>query len=191
MHDPLVVAFEIRRPWPKRMAHPGGQPYRYWPAIVTVWHREPRGRDSGEVCKHYRRWQGIDGEWHVKYLHAWKWHVHHWHLQVRPLQQLRRALLTRCAWCGGRSRKGDVVNYSHSWNGPRGHWWQGEPGLYHGDCSDIATAHRTCTCADPLLDHTGYGRCALCGRFRSYGAEPARLARAQRIRESVPVGKRG
>ncbi|MEU3254990.1 hypothetical protein, partial [Streptomyces sp. NPDC006997] len=31
---------------------------------------------------------------------------------------------------GGRDRKGDAVNISHQWGGPRGRWWQGEQGLF-------------------------------------------------------------
>ena len=61
MHDPMVVAFEIRRPWPERQARPFGKTrwrFRgafwniagrglYWPGLVTIWHVEPEGRDSG------------------------------------------------------------------------------------------------------------------------------------------------
>jgi len=60
MHDPMVVAFEIRRPWPRRRRLVGR---RYWPALITIWHVEPNGHDSGEVCKHSHRWQEPDGTW--------------------------------------------------------------------------------------------------------------------------------
>lgn len=169
MHDSLVVAFEIKRPWPNRRGKSG---YRYWPALVTVWHREPGDADALSVCKHGTRWQ---------------LHIHHWRLQFPPLQALRRRLLTRCAWCGGRSRKGDPVNISHSRDGPRGHWWQGEPGLYHHDCSAVQEAHRLCLCPDPLLRHGNYGECALCGRFRPYGRAPDE---ADRLLASLPAGTR-
>jgi hypothetical protein len=169
MHDPLVVAFEIKRPWPRRRTRPGRH---YWPALITVWHREPRGADALSVCKHGTRW---------------RWHVHHWRLQVPPLQHLRRFLLTRCAWCGGKSRKGDMVNVSHSWDGPTGRWWQGEPGLYHSDCSSVMSAHRKCFCADPLLSYDDHGRCAFCGRFRSYRQVPDE---ADRLLASLPKGGR-
>lgn len=137
MHDPLTVAFEIRRPWPspdsyrtKQAARTGerwrvGGPFwvlagrgLYWPALITVWHRDPSGYDD-TTCRRTR----------------WRLHVHHWRIQVPPLQQLRRRLLTRCARCGGRSVKGNPVNISHQWDGPRGRWWQGEPGLFHHGCS--------------------------------------------------------
>lgn len=179
MHDPLVVAFEIRRPRPKtsRPRNTDGtpvKPIRYWPSLVTVWHREPGGHDSGTVCK-----------WDTR----WRFHVHHWRIQVPPLQELRRRLLTRCAWCGGRHRKGDAVNVSHSWDGPRGRWWQGEPGLYHGDCSAVASAHATCVCESPVLEHDGYGQCARCGKSRSFGTTEERLTRAREL-AVIPEGSR-
>ncbi|GIH91966.1 hypothetical protein ACFFMN_33840 [Planobispora siamensis] len=186
MHDPLTVAFEIRRPWPKKRDKNG---WRYWPALVTVWHREPGSRDSGEVCKHHSRVQDRDGKWQWKFHHGWRFHIHHWRIQVHPLQELRRRLLTRCTWCGGRHRKGDAVNVSQQWNRRRGHWWQGEMGLYHRDCSSIAHAHRSCLCEDPITDHEGYGSCARCGRFRAYGLKPENLAHMRDLRQ-IPTGAR-
>lgn len=203
MHDPLVVAFEIRRPWPRRDSWKpkdgprwkvsgafwtlAGRRY-YFPSLITVWHREPGGHDSGEVCKHYvRRQDPVTGKWSTTFLHGWKWHVHHWEIQVGPLQALRRWALTRCEWCRGRDRKGDYVNCSLSWDGPRGRWWQGEPGLYHADCSSVYGAHRLCMCADPLLRYGDYGQCAFCGRFRSYGGVPDE---ADRLLAALPEGSR-
>lgn len=187
MHDPLVVAFEIRRPWPKPRR---GQKYRYWPPIITVWHREPGGHDSGEICRHYVRTQGADGLWSTKLLHGWRFHVHHWRLQVHPLQDLRRWALTRCAWCGGKSRKGDYVNTSHQWDGPRGRWWQGEPGLYHRDCSAIWAAHRSCVCAEPgRLKHGNYGECSRCGGFLEFGRKPL-TTETRRVLQTIPTGRR-
>lgn len=177
MHDPLVVAFEIKRPWPRSYSAKtiDGREvpaHRYWPSLITVWHREPGGHDSGDICKRRRRC-----------------HVHHWKIQIHSLQALRRRLLTRCAWCGGRSRKGDQVNVSHSWDGPRGHWWQGEPGLYHGDCSAISAAHATCVCEDPVLEYDGYGRCARCNAYRAWGASEEQLTRAREL-QKIPHGQR-
>jgi hypothetical protein len=169
MHDPLVVAFEIRRPWPQRRNPALG--YRYFPAMVVIWHREPHGHDSGEVCERSTR----------------RLHVHHWRIQVPPLQALRRRLLTRCAWCGGRSVKGDCVNLSHQWDGPRGHWWQGEPGLFHHDCSPVERAHSLCFCPDPLLSQDGYGQCQMCGGFRAWRQEPDE---ADRLLAALPEGGR-
>lgn len=144
MHDPDIVAFEIRRPWPSRAhfhdAKKGeprwkaryqwatwSKPWRgwmafwtvagrgiYWPAIITVWHCEPNSADALTICTD-RHWQ---------------WHIHHWRIQVIPLQKLRRRLLTRCEACG---RKGSP-NVSNQWDRDPGHWWQGEHGLYHLGC---------------------------------------------------------
>ena len=168
MHDPLVVAFEIKRPWPKRRDSRG---WRYWPSLVTVWHREPGGADALSVCGRKR--------WHL--------HVHHWHLQVPPLQEFRRRALTRCAWCAGRSRKGDYVNVSHSWDGPRGRWWQGEPGLFHMDCSSVSRSHGLCFCEDPLLSQGDYGQCAFCSGCRAWRKVPNE---ADRLLASLPKGSR-
>lgn len=148
MHDPLVVAFEIRRPWPER-ASPSPNPVRwplwspfwcvagrglYWPPLVTVWHHEPGGRDSGEVCRHIVRYRDDHGEWRVKIRHGWRAHVHHWRIQIHPLQVLRRRLLTRCAHCGGRSTKTNQVNVAAGWYTRETPWWCGEAELYHRDC---------------------------------------------------------
>ncbi len=191
MHDPLTVAFEIRRPWPKRQRHAlsrltprwsfqgcfwtlAGRIHLYWPGIVTVWHVEPDGRDSGEVCKRTG---------------SWRWHVHHWRIQIIPLQDLRRWLLTRCAWCGGPSRKRSRVNVSHSWDGPRGPWWRGAPGLFHTDCSSAERAARSCTCESPILDHDGWGRCARCNLGYSYGRKDNHRA-VMRLLKTLPAGQR-
>lgn len=184
VHDPDVVAFNIRRPWPKRTSTG-----LYWPSLITVWHSEPGGQDSGEVCKHYTRAQDAAGKWQTTILHGWRWHIHHWRIQIHPLQDLRRWALTRCAWCGGRSRKGDYVNTSHQWDGPRGRWWRGEPGLFHRDCSMIERAHATCLCTDPLTEHHGYGRCLTCGKYLAFGRTELRVAQT-RVLAAVPHGQR-
>jgi hypothetical protein len=174
MHDPLVVAFEIRRPWP-RIEKTTTRRRRYWPSLITVWHREPGGHDSGTVC----RWSG-----------SWRWHVHHWRIQVHPLQQLRRWALTRCEWCGGRSRKDDRVNFSSSWDGVRTRWWRGERALRHHDCDTVWRASRKCLCDTPQLDHSSYGTCATCGKSRAYGAdvtEADQLLAALPVRSRIPV----
>lgn len=118
MHDPMVVAFEIRRPWPRRWTLTTDQRW-WWPPMLTVWHVEPGGRNAGAVCPRRARWR----------------HPHHWHLQAHPLQQLRRWLLTRCAGCGGRSTKAQPVDTSANWRDDNGRWWRGEPDLYHAGCN--------------------------------------------------------
>jgi len=191
MHDPLVVAFEIRRPWPTRR---GTRGRRYWPALVTVWHREPRGHDSGRVCKEYRSVEQADGTRRTVLLNGWRFHVHHWKLQIHPLQRLRRRLLTRCAWCSGRHRTGDPVDVSMRWDGVRAPWWRGERDLYHHGCGSVASAHRQCSCLDPICSdysvaHGPYGKCARCGLSRSFGLTPGRLATLREL-AAVPAGQR-
>jgi hypothetical protein len=122
VHDPMVVAFEIRRPWPQRWKlSPAWTSRRWWfPPMVTIWHVEPGGRDAHAVCKSGSRW---------------RFHVWHWKVQIIPLQMLRRWLLTRCAGCGGRSTRANPVNVSLSWSDDAGPWWRGEQGLYHVRCA--------------------------------------------------------
>jgi hypothetical protein len=185
MHDPLIVAFEIRRPWPCRNHSKFGPRWR-WPEMVTVWHREPGNKDSGVVCKMHRSEQQADGTWKHRYPNGWRFHVHHWHLQVHALQRLRRQWLTRCAWCGGKQAKGDPINIG-TWNGKRGHWWQGEPGVQHHDCSTVAHAHTKCLCDRPEGLSGGYGVCSACGRFRAWGSKPDE---ADRLLAALPAGSR-
>lgn len=186
MHSPEVVAFTIRRPWPKREKHFDGRRRWSWrppcftvagyewhfPELITVWHNEPGGHDSLSVCGHQSHWQ---------------WHVHHWSIQIHPLQVWRRRLLTRCEWCGGRSTKGDSVNHSHTWDGVRSPWWRGERGLYHGDCSTVWSAHQQCLCDTPVLDHSDYGHCAVCGKYRGWRQTPTI---PDRYLASLPEGSR-
>jgi len=158
----------------------------YWPPLITIWHNEPHGHDSLEVCS--RRYQDKAGEWH--HTRSWKWHVHHWSFQIHPYQHFRRWALTRCAWCGGRSRKHDHVNHSLSWDGPRARWWQGERGLYHGECTSAASADTTCACDTPSLTSAlGYGRCHQCWRFRPYAITDERLVEVRRL-QALPRGQR-
>lgn len=171
MHDPLAVAFEIRRPWPSRTTFKSGG-RRYFPPLITVWHREPGGHDSGTVCK----WGG-----------KWRWHVHHWRPTFPPLQHLRRIVLTRCEWCGGRSRKGDQVNFGSSWDGVRSPWWRSEKDLRHHNCNTVWRASRKCLCENPMLPAAGYGQCELCGKFRAWGAD---VSEADRMLASLPTGSR-
>lgn len=210
MHDPLSIAFEIRNPWPKRDESYDTDPaatrgrlagrwtwrlpfFRvagygwYFSCFITVWHREPGGHDVGEICKHATRVQGTDGKWRYKFHHAWKLHIHHWHIQVHPYQRFRRWALTRCEWCGGRSRKGDPVDVSNGAYREKTAWWRGEEGLYHHDCSSVAGAHGLCLCADPLFDHGTYGQCLDCGKRRSYGME---VDDGHRALAALPVGSR-
>lgn len=171
MHDPLVVAFVIKRPWPDGYKA-ASQRCRYWPAMITVWHREPGGHDSGTICK----WGG-----------HWRWHIHHWKIQIQPLQHLRRWALTRCAWCGGKNRKGDPVNFGSSWDGVRTRWWRGEADLRHHDCDMVWRASRKCLCESPALPPSDYGTCFRCSKFRAWNAD---VSDADRLLASLPKGGR-
>lgn len=199
MHDPMVVAFAIRRPWPKigRTERPHSRRLRgsfwyigsyelYWPPLITVWHVEPDGRDAGTVCPPKE----------------WKRHPWHWSLQIHPLQHFQRWAFTRCAWCGGKSRRGDMVNHSYGWDGsPKAPWWRGQTGVYHSDCISIEHAHRTCVCS--LADggpwantsYSGpYGACATCGGFRRMSTGDAAdyevHVRTTELRKAIPKGQR-
>jgi hypothetical protein len=142
VHDPLTVAFEIRRPWPElsrseltpwsRVGEGNWVVRRspfwilagrrlYWPSMITIWHRDPSGYDN-DVCLAGHRSR------------TWRFHVHHWRIQVVPLQKARRRLLTRCSDCGGRSTKAHPVNLG-GWGRERGPWWRGETGLKHMNCT--------------------------------------------------------
>lgn len=52
MHDPMTVAFRVRRPWPQRRHEDprcAGLP-RFWPPILTVWHVDPESDGSDNSC---------------------------------------------------------------------------------------------------------------------------------------------
>ncbi len=48
MHDPLTVAFEIKRPWPTKGETLSG--YRYYPAIFRIWHKDPCKGHGDDSC---------------------------------------------------------------------------------------------------------------------------------------------
>ena len=112
----------------------------------------------------------------------------HWRLQFHPYQSARRWLLTRCAWCGGPSRKGDLVNISRSWDGLRSPWWRGERGLFHHDCDSVEHAHRMCLCMMPVFGpDRSYGTCQTCGGFRAWQQVPDE---ADQLLAALPEGSR-
>lgn len=161
MHDPLVVAFSVRRPWPERskMRLSEGTPRWEWkrhgpwwkpgswspfvmafgrrwffPSMITVWHVEPGGHDSGEVCKHRRK--GPDEKW--RYTQRWRWHVWHWRIQISLEQKLRRFLFERCERCGHRYPWG-YAPVSHQWDGPKSRWFRVQKHAYHHECSALGS----------------------------------------------------
>ncbi len=102
MHDPLVLLWAIRRPpispreW-RRALRLDRHPSRGWsrlPHFLDIWHREPGGRDSGQVCGRNPK--------------RYRWHIHHYHLRFWPVFNLRRWLFQPCARCGRRFRYRDA-----------------------------------------------------------------------------------
>lgn len=51
MHDPMTVAFSIKRPWPERLI--GRE--RYWPTWVTIWHVDPETDGTDDSCGWFKR----------------------------------------------------------------------------------------------------------------------------------------
>lgn len=175
MHDPMVVAFDIRRPWPTRsytsdkdrerrwhwQRHgkwwkPGswspfvtvrGQRW-YFPSLVTIWHVEPNGRDSGEVCNHWR----TDRAGRRRRDDRWKWHVWHWKIQVATGQKIKRFLFERCIECGRRYPWG-YAPVSHQWDGPGGRWFRVGRLNYHHECSALVHQRRQRESDETLIRH--------------------------------------
>lgn len=148
MHDPDVVLFQIRRPWPtvRRLRYKATSgvslPYvrylgfeAYFPSVVTVWHSEPRGADSGTVCKDGR---GLGSALSWKTLRFTIRHRDHVRLQVSPWQQLCRRIWTRCQECGEPFRRKQSVT-SHSWGNGGPGWRSPEQGVFHSKCSALVT----------------------------------------------------
>lgn len=48
MHDPMTVAFTIKRPWPYRSNF--NRKDWFWPSIVTIWHVDPESDGSDDSC---------------------------------------------------------------------------------------------------------------------------------------------
>lgn len=161
--------------------------------FCTVWHVEPFGHDSGEVCSHWKVDKKTgkkirDAQGHFVVDNSWRCHVHHFHYQFPWLQEIKRWLFTKCSWCGGPSRRGDYVNCGYM-NGSE---------VYHNDCMTPEHAWRSCSCVFPLLPvqrdpRTGgifgirdYGTCDRCGRFHKWRMSTAEKDVYAYIRENVP-----
>lgn len=50
MHDPMTVAFDIKRPWPVYRSRPVMGSRWYWPTLVTIWHVDPESDGSDDSC---------------------------------------------------------------------------------------------------------------------------------------------
>lgn len=180
MHDPETLAFAIRSLRKDR--------HGYRRHLIDVWHVEPGGRDSGEVCKHYIRTEpeGDGVAVKVTYLRGWRWHVHHWKINVLPLMRLRTLLVDRCAWCHGRHTKSNPVNCSVGWYSTRTHWWTTKQGIYHSDCHSAWKARLSCSCAEPI-DTGRWSSCAQCG-LKRYDMDALQREANRCLIEMVPEG---
>lgn len=84
----------------------------YLPPVVTVWHVDPDKGGDDDSCRRKVRTRQLecyrDGDklgdwfWWKVFCHMHWFHVHHWRLQVIPLQRLQRHRKVRCAHCGER-----------------------------------------------------------------------------------------
>jgi hypothetical protein len=52
-----------------------------------------------------------------------KWHIHHWKLQIHPIQKFKRRWLDKCCICGKRGFKGSAIG---DWNGTE---------IWHEECN--------------------------------------------------------
>lgn len=132
MHSPEVLAHRIKSPFWRTLKFANGKSHRVHDSIIEIWHIEPNGADALTICQ--KRYKDKDGKWH--YSKGWKWHFWHWQISPSILYKWRRRLFTRCAECGGPSRKGHLVNHSNAgWDGaPKTPLWCGEIKLYHSEC---------------------------------------------------------
>lgn len=139
MHDPMVVVFEVRRPWPQRsmtnvhrarrwhLSGPfwtlAGRTY-YWPHLVTFWHIEPQGHDSGTICKG----MGSSGlSWRNLKFAARHWR--HVEVHVQPYRRVKRWLFDRCDECG----------YRFLWKSDRTGYMSSDKS-YHAKCMELRNA---------------------------------------------------
>lgn len=131
MHDPLTVAFELPPPFKLlgRFVHPIVTIWHRDPELggdedSCDWFGRKKTRQNGWGPYAVAEYRALPEEtqrvidfmwwrWREKltsrpwYRHP-RWHVHHWEIQVRPLNQLRRWLFSRCCVCGGRFRWGEA-----------------------------------------------------------------------------------
>jgi len=66
-----------------------------------------------------------------------RWHIHHWKIQIHPLQMLKRTLFSKCCQCGRRLHWGESVG-SNNWNAEGPRWFKGEKDLICSTCSPSA-----------------------------------------------------
>lgn len=211
MHSPEVLVFSIRSPFPS-MRHKlrddqypkwqspirfvKGRGFRYSPFMriagyelyfdswLDVWHMEPNGADSGTVCKTkwYKDKQGRD-----RAKQTWRWHFWHYKLSPSLLYKWRRYLFTRCAECGGPSRKGHVVNHSDGGFGgrPKTPLWCGEVHLYHSECLSKKTKQHN----EQLHNHEK-ASCYFCSGAASFKINRGKVDHIPKVSPKMPKSQR-
>ena len=75
-------------------------------------------------------WRRRDRRW---WQHP-RFHVHHWGIQIHPLQKFKRWAFSRCTVCGGRFAWGEAP-ISGAWNSTGPLWFRSEVNARHGSCS--------------------------------------------------------
>lgn len=106
--------------------------------LATIWHHEPGGRDSGEVCK------GLRGSDFSAHNIGWAWqHREHLDVQWHFYQRVHNWLTTRCAHCGHR----------FFWKQGR-YGYMGGDDTYHRSCMDLRAARGKLEDAAKVLTFT-------------------------------------
>lgn len=134
----------------------------YLPTLITIWHVDPERNNDEDSCdwfgmRHmpqngwypvhqdeYERLpdsarNAVDFMWYLwrSRMRPWykhpRWHVHHWQIQIHPIQKLKRRLFSRCEVCGKRFPYG-YAPVSRIWGGGGPRWFKNEKGIRHHDC---------------------------------------------------------
>lgn len=104
---------------------------------ITIWHVEPRGRDALDVCGGMR----VNRRGKKVWRRSWRWHIHHWRIQVHYLGRLKRFLFERCKHCGRRFPWG-YAPVSHQWDHDPAPWFKITAQSYHHECSSVVSYRR-------------------------------------------------
>lgn len=165
MHDPMVLAWEVVVPFPKRVAWRERSGTKRWGITVDRctnaenlgervypwWRLKGRHLWIGGRCYGMRRVADI---WHVDpsghdafdrcpRTSRWKWHVNHWEITWFFNRSLKRSLLERCELCG-RRYPWNYAPIAHQWDTPATRWRDGiVRRSYHHECSNLVQARIT------------------------------------------------